>query len=222
VPLLAGTGTNSTKKTIEGSLAALEAGADGVMIVTPYYNKPSQEGIVRHMELIARAVSAPILLYNIPGRSGVELSVETTLRILELCPNVVGVKDATGSMYYCQGLLERAGDRVTVLCGDDPLTLPMLSVGATGVISVTSNLYPRQVAEVISGFESGNLAQARQKNLALYPVHRALFVEPSPQPVKAALAAKGRMTAAVRPPLVEASAATRELLSKIMRQFEAS
>jgi 4-hydroxy-tetrahydrodipicolinate synthase len=222
VPVLVGTGTNGTKKSIEASLAALEAGADAVMIVMPYYNKPSQAGLLRHVELVAKAVSAPIVLYNIPGRAGVELSVETTLRIVETCPNVVSVKDATGSLFYSQGVLERARRGFAVLSGDDPLTLPMLSIGATGVISVTSNLYPKQVGDVIRAWDAGRAAEARDLNRALYPVHRALFAEPSPQPVKAALALKGRMHATVRPPLVEASSETRELLTRVLRAFEAT
>jgi 4-hydroxy-tetrahydrodipicolinate synthase len=146
LPILAGTGTNNTKKSIDLSKAALEAGADAVMVVMPYYNKPSQEGMIRHVEVIAREVSAPIVLYNIPGRSGVELGVESFLRILERCPNVVGIKDATGNVLHCQELLRRAGERVSVVSGDDPLTLPLMSVGAKGVISVTSNLYPQEVS----------------------------------------------------------------------------
>jgi 4-hydroxy-tetrahydrodipicolinate synthase len=222
VPIVAGTGSNSTKKSIESSKAALEAGADAVMIVMPYYNKPSQEGLVRHVELIAKAVSAPIVLYNIPGRSAVELGVDATLRLLDSCPNIVGIKDATGNVMYTQELLSRAGDRVSILSGDDVLTLPLMSVGAKGVISVTSNLYPRQVSEVVADVEKGQTEQAMHDNRALFPVHRALFMEPNPQPVKAALALKGRMSASVRPPMVEASAGCREQLRSIMATYEAS
>lgn len=222
VPVIAGTGSNSTKKTIESSRAALEAGADGVMVVMPYYNKPSQEGMFRHVELVAKAVGAPIVLYNIPGRTGVELSVETTLRILEACPNVVGVKDATGNVMHCQELLRRAANRVTVLSGDDPLTLPMMVVGAQGVISVTSNLLPAPVAEVCRDALAGRWEVARKKHLALLPVHRALFIEPNPQPVKAALALSGRMRSSVRPPLVEASSACRDTLTRVLEEYERS
>jgi 4-hydroxy-tetrahydrodipicolinate synthase len=222
VPILAGTGTNNTKKSIELSHAALEAGADAVMIVMPYYNKPSQEGLFRHVELIATAVDAPLVLYNIPGRAVVELSVETTIRMLDAFPNIVAIKDSTGGLLYCQGVLQRASRHVAILSGDDPLTLPMLSVGASGVISVTSNLYPKQVAEVISTYDAGRLSEARAKNLALYPVHRALFMEPNPQPIKAALSLNNRMSRAVRPPLVPASEATCEQLASVMRVYEAT
>jgi 4-hydroxy-tetrahydrodipicolinate synthase len=221
VPIVAGTGSNNTKKSIDYSKAALEAGADGVMIVMPYYNKPSQQGMQRHVELIAKAISAPIVLYNVPGRSGVELSAESTLQILDSCPNVLGVKDATGNLNYSQELLRVAGDRVALLSGDDPLTLPLMSVGGTGVISVTSNLYPKQVSEYVSDALAGRWDAARRKHLALLPVHRALFMEPNPQPTKAALALKGRMSAAVRPPMVEVSDATRKALAEVMRAYEA-
>jgi 4-hydroxy-tetrahydrodipicolinate synthase len=220
-PVLAGTGTNSTKKTIEYSKAALDAGADGVMLMMPYYNKPSQEGLLNHVTLVAKAVGAPIVLYNIPGRSAVELQIETLLRILDACPNVVGLKDATNGVSYCQELAVRAKDRLFVLSGDDPLTLPMMTVGATGVISVTSNLYPAAVSQVVADALAERWAAARARNSRLFPVHRALFSEPNPQPIKAALALKALMTPALRPPLIEASAACRARLSEALRALEA-
>lgn len=219
--VLAGTGANSTKKTIEQSKAAIEAGADGVMIVMPYYNKPSQEGLFNHISLVAKAVSAPVVLYNIPGRTAVDLQVDTLLRVLDACPNVVGLKDASNGVMYCQEVASRAKDRLFVLSGDDPLTLPMMTVGATGVISVTSNLYPRAVSEVVADALAGRWADAMAKNLRLFPVHRALFCEPNPQPIKAALALKGLMMPVPRPPLVEASVACRARLNEVMRAFEA-
>ena len=218
VPIFAGTGSNSTKKTVEASKAALEAGADGVMVVMPYYNKPSQEGLVRHVEHVAKHVGAPIILYNIPGRTGVELTVESALKILESSPNVIGIKDATGNVLWLQDLLRRSGTRVTVMCGDDALTLPMMSVGA-GVISVTSNLLPREVSEVCADAAAGRWEEAKKKHLALIHVHRAMFVEPNPQPVKAALAMRGMMKATVRMPLVEASAGCREAVSRALEEF---
>jgi 4-hydroxy-tetrahydrodipicolinate synthase len=219
--VVAGTGSNSTKKTIESSASALEAGADAVMIVMPYYNKPSQEGMVRHVELVAKAFRAPIVLYNIPGRTGVELSVESLLRILEACENVVAVKDATGNVLHCQELLRRAGDRISVLSGDDVLTIPLMSVGAKGVISVTSNVYPRQVSECVADALAGRWDDARRKHLALLPVHGALFMEPNPQPTKAALAQKGRMQPDVRAPLVEASEACKKKVAEVIAAYEA-
>jgi 4-hydroxy-tetrahydrodipicolinate synthase len=221
VPVLAGTGSNNTKKSIEASKAAFEAGADGVMIVTPYYNKPSQEGMFRHITEIAKAVSGPVVVYNIPGRSIVDLSVDTFLRIVDACPNVVGVKDASGNAFFVQELMLKARGRVVDLSGDDPLALPMMSVGAQGVISVTSNLYPRQVGEVVADALAGKWAEAERKSSALFALHRAFFSEPSPAPIKAALAMKGMMQSSVRLPILEASPECKELLTQLMQSYEA-
>lgn len=220
VPIFAGTGSNNTKKTIDASKAALEAGADGVMIVMPYYNKPSQEGLIRHVQTVAKEVGgAPIILYNIPGRTGVELTVESTLKLLDSCPNVVAIKDATGNVLWCQELLRRAATRVSLLCGDDGLTLPMMVVGAKGVISVTSNLLPREVSDVCADALAGRWEDAKKKHLALLHVHKAMFVEPNPQPVKAALALEGRMKPGVRLPLVEASSGCREAVARAVEEY---
>jgi 4-hydroxy-tetrahydrodipicolinate synthase len=223
VPVLAGTGTFSTKKTIAASKAALAAGADGVMVVMPYYNKPSQEGLRQHALAIAKAVPAPIVLYNIPGRSVVDLSAETTARICEAAPNVVGMKEATGNVLRCQELQRLLGERLTVLSGDDGLTVPMMSVGASGVISVTSNVRPREVSEVTRRFLAGDLAGARAQHFALLPLHALLFVEPNPAPAKAALAAAGKMSAAVRLPLAPATEGlTKQLLAALAKLDEAA
>jgi 4-hydroxy-tetrahydrodipicolinate synthase len=221
VPVLAGTGSNNTKKSIEEAKAAFEAGADGVMIVVPYYSKPSQEGLFRHMTEIAKAVSGPVVVYNIPGRSIVEMSVDTLLRIADACPNVVGVKDASGNAFFVQELLSKARGRLVDLSGDDPLTLPMMSVGARGVISVTSNLYPRQVGEVVADALAGRWTEAERKSSLLYPLHRALFSEPSPAPIKAALALKGMINASVRLPIVEATDECKAQLAKSISVYEA-
>jgi 4-hydroxy-tetrahydrodipicolinate synthase len=219
--VVVGTGSNNTQRTIDMSKAAVEVGADGVMLVMPAYSKPSQEGLFRHVAAVAAAVSCPIMLYNIPGRTAVELSVDTLLRILDACPNVVALKDASGGLIYCQELLQKAADRVLILSGDDPLTLPAISLGCRGVVSVTSNLYPRAVSELVDEALAGRYAEAQKKNQRLFPIHRALFCEPSPQPVKAALALKGKMSGSVRLPLVEASSATKALLSELMARYEA-
>ena len=218
--VLAGTGSNSTKKTIEASKAALEAGADAVMIVMPYYNKPNQLGLRRHVEMVAAAIDAPIVLYNIPGRTGVELSVETLLEILQGAPNVVAVKDATGNVHSCQRL-SSLGARVAILSGDDPLTLPMMSVGAQGVVSVTSNFYPAEVCGVVSAALEERWAEARRRHLDLLPVHAAMFIEPNPVPLKVALAARGHMTETVRPPLVGATETTRVRVIEAIDRYEA-
>ena len=206
VPVIAGTGSNATDKTIDTSRAALEAGADGVMIVSPYYKKPSQEGLVRHMTTVAASLDgAPVVLYNIPGRSVVELSVDTIARIAEQASNVVAVKDATGNIVRCQQIRHRLGDRLTVMCGDDGLTVGMMAVGASGVISVTSNVFPGQVAAVCRAAEQGQWSEALKQHMALLPVHETMFIEPNPGPAKVALTHFGLMGQAVRLPLVPPS-----------------
>jgi 4-hydroxy-tetrahydrodipicolinate synthase len=220
VPVLAGTGSFSTKKTIAASRAALAAGADGVMVVMPYYNKPSQEGMREHVLAVARAIPAPIVLYNIPGRSVVDLGVETTERICAAASNVVGLKDATGNVLRCQELVRRIGDRLAILCGDDALTLPMMAAGARGVISVTSNVLPRQVSEVTRLMAEGELARARAAHLSLLDVHGLMFADPNPAPAKAALAWLGRMSAAVRLPLVPAGEGTQQKLTAALARLQ--
>jgi 4-hydroxy-tetrahydrodipicolinate synthase len=220
VPIVAGTGSNCTRTSIEASKAALEAGADAVMLVMPYYNKPNQAGMQQHIELVCKAIEAPVVLYNIPARCGVELNVQTTLNVLQSCENVVAVKDATGGMNYCQHLLARAEQRVQLLSGDDLLTLPMLAAGATGVISVASNLYPREVVRVVEAVARGDYASARHAHFQLLPIYQALFEEPNPSPVKAAMASKGWLRETVRSPIIRASDGCRERLLAAMRQYE--
>lgn len=220
--VFAGTGSFSTKKTIEASKRALEAGATGVMVVMPYYNKPTQDGLVAHVKAVAAAIDCPIILYNIPGRSSVDLSVEATLRIVDACRNVVATKEATGNVLRAQELKRRLGDRLTVLSGDDALTVAMMAVGAAGVISVTSNVYPAEVSRVTKLANAGQWKEALALHQKLVPVHDAMFLEANPGPVKAVAAAKGHMLADVRLPLVPAGEATRQKLAEIVRGFEAS
>lgn len=221
VPVIAGTGSFSTAKTVAASKAALEAGADGVMIVMPYYNKPTQAGLVQHVLEVAAAIpKAPIILYNIPGRTSIDLGVDATVTIFERAPNVIGIKDATGNVVRCQHVINRLGDRVSILSGDDALTLPMMASGARGVISVTSNLYPKEVSEVCRLANAGNFVDARAKHLALVPVHDVMFVESNPAPIKAALELRGRMNAAVRSPLVPASDETRAKVLATIDRYE--
>ncbi len=223
VPVIAGTGSFSTKKTIAASKAALAAGADGVMVVMPYYNKPSQDGLREHVLAIAREVPAPIVLYNIPGRCIVDLSADTTAQICERAPNVVALKDATGNVLRCQELKRRLGDRLTVLSGDDALTLAFGSVGGGGVISVTSNVKPREVSAVTTALLANDYVRARAYQFALIDLHNAMFVEPNPAPAKAALAFMGQMTDVVRLPLVPASESTKkkviDALARLDQEF---
>jgi 4-hydroxy-tetrahydrodipicolinate synthase len=205
VPVFAGTGSFSTKKSIAASKAAIAAGADGVMVVMPYYNRPSQDGLREHVLAIARAITCPIILYNIPARSVVDLTAETTERICLAAPNVVAIKDATGNILRCQELKRRLGDRLAILSGDDALTLGMMACGASGVISVTSNVLPREVSDVPRRIAEGDFIGARDAHLGLLDIHSLMFSEPNPAPVKAALAAQGKMSLAVRLPLAPAT-----------------
>ncbi|MBW2523449.1 MAG: 4-hydroxy-tetrahydrodipicolinate synthase [Deltaproteobacteria bacterium] len=204
VRVVAGTGSFNTHKSIAASRAALEVGADAVMVVMPYYSKPSQEGLRQHVLAVARALRGPIILYNIPGRTGVDLAPHSTEWICDRASNVVAVKDATGNVLRCQKLKQRLGDRLTMMCGDDALTLPMMAAGASGVISVTSNVVPDRVAEVVGLMAAGKLSEARQRHYALLELHESMFVAPNPVPCKLALSLLGKMEPDVRLPLVEA------------------
>jgi 4-hydroxy-tetrahydrodipicolinate synthase len=222
VPVFAGTGSFSTRKTIAASKAALDAGADGVMVVMPYYNKPSQDGLREHVLAVARAAGCPIILYNIPGRSVVDLAADTTAKICEMAPNVVAIKDATGNVLRCQELKRKLGDRLTVMSGDDALTLSMMAAGAAGVISVTSNVRPREVSDVTRLVRENAWDRARARHLGLMELHGLMFVEPNPAPAKAALAAAGRMSPSVRLPLVPASEGLRRQIVEALGRLDAS
>jgi len=220
VPVVAGTGSFSTQKTILASQTALEAGADAVMVVMPYYSRPSQAGLVEHVTRVAANVKGPILLYNIPGRTGVDLGADATETICNRSANVVGIKDATGNVVRCQELVRRLGDRLAIMSGDDALTLAMMACGARGVISTTSNLLPKAVTDMVKLVLAGESKEARRAHLALLPVYDAMFIEASPAPVKFAMSLKGRCTAAVRPPLVAASEAARAKVGDAVRRYE--
>jgi 4-hydroxy-tetrahydrodipicolinate synthase len=216
--VVAGTGTFATQKSVTASRAALAAGADAVMVVMPYYNKPSQEGLREHVLAVARAVAGPIVLYNIPGRSVVDLSAHSTAHICERAPNVVALKDATGNVLRCQELKQRLGERLSVMCGDDALTVPMMAAGASGVISVTSNVVPERVRAVTELMAKGELEAARRAHFALLELHGAMFVEPNPVPCKLALSLLGRMQPDVRLPLVEAPEMSKARVAAALRE----
>ncbi len=220
--VVAGAGSNSTLEAVHLAREAERSGADAVMIVVPYYNKPTQEGLVQHFVTVARAVNCPLVIYNIPGRTGSDLLPDSLAKIVAAAPNVVATKEATGNVLRAQELVRRFGSRLTVLSGDDALTLPMIAVGARGVISVTSNLLPGAIARATQLALSGNYEAARQAHLALLPVHEVMFLESNPGPVKAALAMRGVMRDAVRGPLVAASKATREAIAATLATFEKS
>lgn len=219
--VLAGTGSNCTSHSIRVSQGALEAGADAIMLVMPYYNKPCQQGLFAHIEAIARAVHpAPIVLYNIPGRAGVDLGNDTLARVLDAAPNVVSIKDATGNVLRCQQMVARFGERLSVMCGDDALTVAMMALGAKGVISVTSNVLPKQVARVCEAALQGDWQLAKRLHFAMLSVHEAMFVEPNPGPVKAALASKQLLSLTVRMPLSVPSQSAVQHVVQAVRNFE--
>jgi 4-hydroxy-tetrahydrodipicolinate synthase len=217
--VVAGTGTNATATSIERSRDAERAGVDAVMLVVPYYNKPTQEGLYRHFVAVAASVRCPVVIYNIPARSGIDLATDTLGRICEAAPNVIAVKEATGNVLRAQELVRRFGDQLSILSGDDALTLPILAVGGRGVISVTSNLLPEHVGRMTKLALDGRIVEARSIHLSLLPVHEAMFIESNPSPVKAALAMRGRMKDVVRGPLVPASEGARQKIGTILDEY---
>jgi len=215
VPVMAGAGSNNTAEAIDFSRHAEKAGAQGLLHVTPYYNKPSQEGLYRHFKAIAESTSLPIFIYNIPPRSVVEMSVETMARLAEI-PNIVGVKDATMKLDRVSAQRQACGKDFIQLSGEDGTALAHMAHGGHGCISVTANVAPRLCADFQNACLAGDYAKALEIQDKLFPLHQALFVEPNPAPSKAALALLGRMADEVRLPMVAASEATRETLRKAL------
>jgi 4-hydroxy-tetrahydrodipicolinate synthase len=209
VPVVAGTGSNSTREAVLFTRQAHEAGADAMLVVAPYYNKPSQEGLFQHFGAVAEATDRPIILYSIPGRCGIEIGVEVVARLRARYPHVAWIKEAGGSVDRVDQLKQALGRDLTVLSGDDSLTLPFMAVGAEGVISVASNILPREVSRLVKLARANDFAAASRLHRRLYPAFRALFVEPNPVPVKHVLKRAGKMASAeVRPPLCPLSAAS--------------
>jgi 4-hydroxy-tetrahydrodipicolinate synthase len=212
IKVLAGTGANSTSEAIYLTAAAEKAGADGSLQVAPYYNKPSQDGLFQHFRAIARATRLPIVLYSVPSRCGVEIGVETVDRLARTTPNIVGIKEAGGNPDRVSQLRVTLGRKFVILSGDDSLTLPFMAVGASGVISVASNVIPRAVARMVRAFSIGQPAIAQKLHHRYFPVFKDLFLESNPIPVKAALAMMGQIEEEYRLPLVRMSAKNREKL----------
>ncbi len=219
VPVIAGTGSNSTAEAIEMSLHAKKLGADGCLLVTPYYNKPTQEGLYRHYMAIADAVAIPQVLYNVPGRTAVNLLPETVARLAEH-KNIVAIKEATGSLQQASEVLALAGDKIDVLSGDDFITFPMMACGAKGVISVTANIMPAEIAALVDAFNSGDLEKARQLHLKTLKINNAMFIESNPVPVKTALGLMGKCSDEVRLPLAPMGDANKAKLAAIMKEYK--
>lgn len=218
VPVIAGSGSASTSHTIELSKIAQKLKADGLLVVVPYYYKPTQAGLIAHYSAVAKAVPLPIVLYNIPGRCGVDLALPTLERIAEQVPSVVAIKEATGNVLRSSEIAARFGDRFSVLSGDDSLTLPIMAVGGQGVISVASNVAPREVSRQVDLFRSGDLAGARAQHQRLLPLYEALFVESNPGPVKYALAARGVIKPEIRLPFVLPTEASEGRIRSALKQ----
>jgi 4-hydroxy-tetrahydrodipicolinate synthase len=219
-PVVAGAGVNGTAETIDGVRRVREAGADGALIVTPYYNKPTQDGLFQHFKAIARAHPGfPLIAYNVPGRTGVDLLPDTCARLCEL-PEVVAIKEATGNMARAVEIIEKCGDRMTLLSGDDFSVLPLIACGGKGVISVSSNVAPRMMADVVKHARAGDFAKAREVQVKLNPLHRLLFIESSPIPVKWALHAMGLFGPEIRLPLVQMTPANAKLLEAELRALK--
>lgn len=218
VPVIAGTGSNSTDEAISLTRHAKDAGADGALLITPYYNKPTQEGLYRHYKAVAEAVDMPLVLYNIPGRTGVNMLPATVAR-LAVVKNIVGIKEGSGSVQQASDIAQTCGDRLTVLSGDDPLTLPMMAVGAKGVITVTANVMPKEMAQLVASFQAGRIDEARRIHFALSALFAALFYETNPIPVKEALGMMGKIDPELRLPMCAMSADNRNQLTRVLKEM---
>ncbi|MBU1150602.1 MAG: 4-hydroxy-tetrahydrodipicolinate synthase [Proteobacteria bacterium] len=218
VPVIAGTGSNSTAEALRLTRHAWEAGADGALLVCPYYNRPTQEGLYQHYRTIAEEVPIPIIIYNIPGRTGTNLLPETLVRLAEI-KNIVGVKEASGSLKQMSDVIHLCGSDFDVLSGDDIFTLPLLAIGGKGVISVISNVVPADMAEMVDVFATGDLEQARALHYRMAPLIGVLFIETNPIPVKAALAMMGKIEYELRLPLCRMSEKNEGTLKKVMQDY---
>jgi 4-hydroxy-tetrahydrodipicolinate synthase len=218
IPVIAGTGANSTDETIMMTKKAKEMGADGVLLVAPYYNKPTQEGIYRHYRAVAEAVDIPQVLYNVPGRTAVNILPQTVARLAEI-DNIVAIKEATGDMKQVSEILRLCGDRIAVLSGDDFTTFPLMTLGGKGAISVSANVAPRDVSDMCKALEDGNIEEARRLHYKLEPLNKAMFIETNPIPVKTALSLMGKIQEEMRLPLCPMSSENKEKLKNILKNY---
>jgi 4-hydroxy-tetrahydrodipicolinate synthase len=217
IPVIAGTGSNSTDEAIIFTKHAKAIGADGALLITPYYNKPTQEGLFRHFEAVAKAVELPQILYNIPGRTSINMLPATTARLSRV-PNIIGIKEGSGSLQQVSEIIHSSKQDFLILSGDDPLTLPMMALGGKGVITVTANVAPTDMAHMVSAALKGDYERARTLHFKLTPLFSALFLETNPIPVKAALALMGKMSEEVRLPLTPLADEYRPKLQEALQQ----
>ncbi len=218
VPVIAGTGGNSTSEAIELTRHAKEVGANASLQVTPYYNKPTQEGLYQHFKAIAEAVPLPQVLYNVPGRTGLNMLPSTVARLAELS-EVVAVKEASGSLAQMAEIIKLAGENITLLSGDDNVTLPVLSLGGKGVVSVVANIAPKDTSDLVSAWEAGNVARAKELFYKLLPLCQAVFYETNPIPVKTALGLMGKISGEMRLPLCQMAPDNLEKLKTALQDY---
>lgn len=218
VPVIAGTGSNSTDEAISLTRHAKTDGADGALLITPYYNKPTQEGLYRHYKAVAEAVDIPQILYNIPGRTGVNMLPATVAR-LSVMKSIVGIKEGSGSVQQASEIVQTCGERITVLAGDDALTLPMMAVGGKGVITVAANVMPKEMAQLVRLFLDGHIEESRRIHFKLSPLFAALFYETNPIPVKEALGLMGKIDPELRLPLCPMGAESKIQLTRVMKDM---
>ena len=218
LPVLAGTGSNSTREAVELTQRAEKAGADGALLITPYYNKPSQQGLYEHFAAVARETDLPIILYNVPGRTSVNMLPETVARLAEIS-NIAGIKEASGSLQQITEIISLCGKDFTMISGDDPLLWPILAIGGKGVISVTANVLPHKVAELCSKAADNNVEGARALHYELMKINDILFIDTNPAPVKTALSLMGKISAEVRLPLTGLSAENLDKLKTVLREY---
>lgn len=219
IPVIAGTGSNCTREAVSKSIAAEKAGADGLLVVTPYYNKATQKGLIQHFTTIANAVSIPVILYHIPGRTGVTMKPETIVTLCREVPNIVGVKEASGDFSAIAEIMHLSGGEIDVYSGNDDQIVPLLAMGGKGVISVLSNVAPRQTHEICASFFRGDVETSRRMQLEALPLINALFCEVNPIPVKAAMNLMGKEVGPMRLPLTTMEEQNQERLVKAMREY---
>jgi 4-hydroxy-tetrahydrodipicolinate synthase len=217
IQVIAGAGSNNTKESLNAAIHAKENGAEAILCITPYYNKPTQEGLYQHYKVLATTVDIPIIMYNVPGRTGVNLLPKTVERLCEF-KNIIGIKEASGNILQISEIHKRCGDRLTILSGDDALTFPILACGGKGVISVVANIWPSKVVEMINAFEQKDFAKALSLHEELLPVSNAMFLETNPGPVKTAMNYLGLAAGPLRLPLVQMENDTRDKLISILKQ----
>jgi 4-hydroxy-tetrahydrodipicolinate synthase len=220
--VLAGSGSYSTRDAVDATKKAEKLGVNAALVVAPYYNKPSQEGLFRHFKAIADSTALPIVLYNIPGRCGVDISADTVVRLAEACRNIVTIKEASGSVERVSELRGRLPQTFTILSGDDSLTLPFMSVGAAGVVSVASNAFPSEIVALVTAAERGDVKTAEKLHRRLFPLMKDLFIEPNPVPVKTLLGWRGVMSPECRLPLCEMTEANQARLRETLEAFKQS